>query len=92
MHKVSRNPNKLIIAIKRFLCIRGRGKAAHRVKTVCRMGGIFAHCESDRQLISKSYKELKELNNAISNESVSRLMRQVDRSQKLGNKWPINRK
>lgn len=92
MHEVSHNPSKLIIAIKRLLCIRGRGKAAHRVKTACRMGGIFAQCASDRRLISRRYKELKELNNAISNESISRLMRQADRSQKLGNKWPINRK
>lgn len=35
---------------------------------------------------------MKELNNKISNESISRLMRQADSSQKLENKWPINRK
>lgn len=92
MHEVSCHPNKLIIAIKRLLCFRGRGKAAHRVKTARRMGGIFARCASDKRLISRRHKELQELNNERSDESISRLMRQADRSQKLGNKWPVNGK
>lgn len=62
------------------------GKAVHRVKAAFILTlqtqnkereEILAHCTSDNRLISRRYKELKELNNAKSNESISRLMRQT---------------